>query len=99
MAVLSSRSIVNSATYAILLDFSWYKFDLTQLFYCFFCLARTSWSRNSIVDYYRESKSFSIGTQAKNLSLGITLIQVLRTDTDKGGDIDTTAAVVEEVTA
>ena len=40
------------------------------------------------VDYYGESQTFSIGTQASNLSLGITLIQVPGTGTDTGGGTD-----------
>ena len=50
------------------------------------------------VGYYGESQSFSIGTQTNNLSLGITLIQVLGTGTETGGgSTDTEAPTVSSV--
>ena len=51
------------------------------------------------VGYYGESQTFSISANTNNLSLGITLIQVPGTGTDTGGETDTTAPVIVEVTA
>jgi len=49
------------------------------------------------VGYYGKSQSFSIGTQTNNLSLGITLIQVLGTGTDTGGETETAGFTVSSI--
>ena len=49
------------------------------------------------VGYYGESQTFSIGTQTNNLSLGITLIQVLGTGTDTGGETETAGFTVSSI--